>query len=616
MTAAPEALRVRLDFERIRRRYARRDARMMQVAAVRDGRISEVAPDLFPTAGPWQEPIVANIIDIAARDVAEMIAPLPAVNCSSPSMDSERARSKATKRTKVAQGYVAHSGLQKQMYTAADRYVTFGFLPIRVDVDYDADMPFIRCLNPVGAYPDFDRFGRLRRFYQRVVIPAEDLADTFPHHRASIERAVRADRDGSLEVVLLHDQDADTAWCNTGEPFQLATSPNPLGRVLVTVVNRPGSGDVPRGQFDDVIFVQLAKTRFAMLALQAAHESVNAPLVVPSDVASIPHGPGATIRTSNPAGVGRVRLDVPTAAFSEQAALDREMQLGARFPEVRTGNMDSSVVTGKGVQALMGGYDSQVRGHQAMWADALTEVVGNCFALDEEVFGGSQKTLRGTANGTPYEIRYTPDRDINGDHTVDVRYGLMAGLDPNRWLVFGLQARAEKLFSRDFMRREMPVDLDAEEEARKVDLEDLEEAAKLAIMGYAQAIPALAAAGQDASAPVQALAQVIDMRRKGVPISDAVATVFAPQEPPQMEVAEVAPGAGPEAAMGVAEGRAQAAGPEEGLPQGMLARGTLQGVQRAGEKPGGRPDLAMMLAGLDARGNPNLSAGISRMRAV
>ncbi|HEX6829490.1 MAG TPA: hypothetical protein VF104_10995 [Burkholderiales bacterium] len=611
----PEALQMRARFERLRRRYARRDARMAQVAAVREGRISEVAPDLFPTAGPWQEPIVANLIDIAARDVAEMVAPLPAVNCSSPSMDSERARAKATKRTRIAQGYVAHASLQRQMYTAADRYVTFGFLPIRVDVDYDGKMPFIRCLDPRGSYPDRDRFGRLRRFYQRVSVPAEDLADTFPSARAAIERASRSDRDGTLEVVLLHDADADTVWCNVGEPFLLASVPNPLGRVLVTVVDRPGAGDVPRGQFDDVIFVQLAKTRFAMLALQAAHESVNAPLVVPSDVPQIPHGPGATIRTSNPQGVGRVRLDVPAAAFAEQAALDREMQLGARFPEVRTGNMDSSVVTGKGVQALMGGYDSQVRGHQAMWADALTEVVGNCFAVDEEVFGAAEKTLRGTTNGTPYEIRYTPSRDIASDHTVDVRYGLMAGLDPNRWLVFGLQARAEKLFSRDFMRREMPVDLDAEEEARKVDLEDLEEAAKLAIMGYAQAIPAIATAGQDATAPVQALAQVIDMRRKGVPISDAVAAVFAPQAPPQVQPGEVAPGAGPEALAGAAQGQAQAAG-GEGLPRGIMPSGRLQGVQRPGEKPGGRPDLAMALASLDSRGQANLQYGISRMRAI
>jgi hypothetical protein len=312
-------------------------------------------------------------------------------------------------------------------------------------------------------------------------------------------------------------------------------------------------------------------------------------------------------------------LDIPPAAFTEQASLDREMQLGSRFPQVRTGNMDSSVVTGKGVQALMGGYDAQVRGHQAMWADSLTEVVSNCFALDEKVFGNTEKTLRGTANGTPYEIKYRPERDIAEDHTVDVRYGLMAGLDPNRWLVFGLQARAEKLFSRDFLRREMPVELDAEEEAQKVDLEDLEEASKLAIMGYVQAIPAIATAGQDPSGPVQALAQVIDMRRKGIPISDAVAAVFAPQTPPQLEAAEVAPGAGPEAALGVAEGQAMAAQGEQGrggIPRGIMPSGRLQGVQQAGQRPGGRPDLSMMLAGLDARGNPNLSAGISRMRAV
>jgi hypothetical protein len=70
---------------------------MDQVLLVRQGRMRDVYPELFPD-GPFQDPIVANMVDIAARDLAEVIAPLPAFNCNSPSMVGESQRKKADKR--------------------------------------------------------------------------------------------------------------------------------------------------------------------------------------------------------------------------------------------------------------------------------------------------------------------------------------------------------------------------------------------------------------------------------------------------------------------------------------------------------------------------------------
>ena len=44
------------------------------------------------------------------------------------------------------------------------------------------------------------------------------------------------------------------------------------------------------------------------------------------------------------------------------------------------------------------------------------------------------------------------------------------------------------------------------------------------------------------------------------------------------------------------------------------ATGLLRGVApgQAGMSPGGRPDLQMLMASLGARGEPNLTAGVSR----
>jgi hypothetical protein len=257
----------------------------------------------------------------------------------------------------------------------------------------------------------------------------------------------------------------------------------------------------------------------------------------------------------------------------------------------------------------MGGYDSQIRTHQAVFADTFREIMGLCFEIDEKLFGSVEKELRGSQHGTPFEVKYVPAKTIKGDYTVDVTYGLMAGLDPNRWLVFALQARAEKMFSRDFMRREMPIDLDPEQQRREIDIEDMEEAAKQALMGYAQSIPALAAQGQDPSGPLMALAKVIADRRSGKPLADSVVEALTPKK-------EEAPEMSPEEQM--AQMLGGGGQPQGGLPEGMMASGLMQGVApgQAGMAPGGRPDLNTMLAGLSASGQPNLSATVSRRNAV
>lgn len=568
---------------RERTRNADRDTRMGQVLAVREGRMSDVAPDLFPDSGPWQEPIVANMIDIAARDLSEMIAPLPAVNCWSPSMTSEAAQRKADKRTKIATGMVTASDLQNQMYSAADQYLTYGFLPGRVEIDPDLDMPVIRLINPVGCYPLYDRFRRVVGMYQRLHMTEDELCDLYPEVHSQLESRKR-DHGGSnmVEVCLYHDKERDMAFLPSFEGFILYDIPNPVGECLIKVAARPGPS-APRGQFDDVLFVQLAKSRFALLTMEAAHKAVQAPLVLPPDVPNVPLGPDAIIRTNNPAGVQRIKLDLPQAAFAEQGALDSELRNGSRFPEVRTGNMDSSVVTGRGVQALMGGFDTQIKTAQAVMARFLTELISLNLRVEEAVYGSRERTLSGLANGTPFEVKYVPSKDIAKDYSVDVQYGLLAGLDPNRWLVFGLQAMGGGLVSKDFMRRQMPADLDAGEEERKIDMERLRESLQTGLLGAAQAIPQMVAQGQDPTEILELISSAIKGRRTGKPIEEIVAKALEPKEESPEDMAE--------------EG--QQAGPPQGPP----------GIPPEGGQPQG---VAQLLAGLDSRGQANMSARTMR----
>ena len=100
---------------RLQTKYAQRDGRMRDVLSVRQGDISKVYPSMFSEEYP--KPLVANIIDVSARDLAEAMAPLPSFNCSAANMVSDTARKAADTRGRIANYYVDRSELGVQMYT-------------------------------------------------------------------------------------------------------------------------------------------------------------------------------------------------------------------------------------------------------------------------------------------------------------------------------------------------------------------------------------------------------------------------------------------------------------------------------------------------------------------
>ena len=109
--------------ESLRLRHSARDARNLDVLAVRKGKITEVYPDFFPDGVNTN--VVANFIDVVARDLSEVMAPLPAINCSAANSVNDRARNFADKRTRIASNYFQHSDLAVQMYSGADWFITY-----------------------------------------------------------------------------------------------------------------------------------------------------------------------------------------------------------------------------------------------------------------------------------------------------------------------------------------------------------------------------------------------------------------------------------------------------------------------------------------------------------
>jgi hypothetical protein len=470
------------------------------------------------------------------------------------------------------------------MYQGADWFNTYGMLPAVIEMDYESNSPKIRLLNPFGVYPEIDRFGRTISLTQFIASDAETMAAQFPEYADQIiSRNSMIPGSPYMTVIRYHDKDQDLIFLPERNNLVLANTPNPVGKCLARVALRSSLDGEARGQFDDVLAVQLARARFAVLQIQAAEKSIQAPIAIPQDVQELALGPDAIMRSANPQGIRRVPLELPPGIFTESGVLERELRLGARYPEVRSGNIDASIVTGRGVQALQAGFDTQVRAAQAQFARLFNDLISLCFEVDESIFGSIPKEIKGNDDGTPYSMKYVPSRDIKGEYGVDVRYGIMSGMDPNRAIIALLQMRSDKLVSRDYVRREIPMELNVTQEEQRVDIEEMRDSLRVSIAQYAQTIPAIAAQGQDPSQIITRIAEVIKGRQKGLQLENIIEKAFAPQEQPEQMM--------PEQMM-----------QEQISPAGMAPAPASQPLP---EEPGGaapaggqRPDIATLLASI------------------
>lgn len=590
--------------EGLRRYYQERDTRHMTVYDVRSGRIDNVMPGTMPDV--WPKPIVANAIDITARQLSENLAALPAINCANGVISSERARKRVDRKTKIAHSYVIDSNLKSKMPQGCDWYLTYGSMPFVVEPDFEKGAPRIRIDNPMKSYPQFALDGRVISYTKVWREEAWRLADKFPEHRQAILGRPYGDMsqvapDTLLECIKYCDKDSYVLYLPERMNFVLLNAPNLFGKVPVAIGLKPSYDEQDRGQFDDVIYPYLARARMALLGLQGTQRNVRAPLALPPDVQKVPFGDDALLRTNNPEKIRRITTDIPAHAFQQEAVLQEEVMRGTRTPAAATGDIQASIITGKGVEALAGGYDIQIATGQVMIGHALEQALELCFEMDQKYWPDTQKSITGVVNGTPFAEEYTPKKDINGDYRVSVSYGFAAGMNPNQALIFLLQLRGDQDISRDFLQRQLPMDIDVTSMQAQIDNEQITDALKQGVFAMLSSAGIMAQQGMDPTETLRKAASMIDLREKGIPMHEAIIKAFQPPPAPPG-----APGGAPQEG-----GGAGGAGVPFGMNPGTgLPGGTAPGQAQMG--PGGKPDLMTLLAGLSGGGKANLSASVKR----
>ncbi|HEY6019754.1 MAG TPA: hypothetical protein VIY48_07585, partial [Candidatus Paceibacterota bacterium] len=315
--------------ESLRRASNDRDQRQRNVHDVRSGKVDTVIPGAMPDA--WPKPIVANLIDTSARDMAEVMGAMPSINCSAGQSVTEKAKKFSSKKTKIANHYVQRSGLGAgHQITLADHYTTYGQAIYIVEPDFKEKRPHIRVENPMGVYIERNLFGRVQSYAKVWTEDAIRLVQKFPELATTLKGTnqygdnAKGWADRKIEMVKYCDADQIVLYLPQFSNRVVNWMPNPLEKVYISVGDRPGYDNEIRGAFDDAIWVQLAKARMALLGLEATEKTVRAPLAVPRDVQKMTFGDDAIIRTDSPDKIRRVGVDVPSAAFKEGAMLEQE----------------------------------------------------------------------------------------------------------------------------------------------------------------------------------------------------------------------------------------------------------------------------------------------------
>jgi hypothetical protein len=341
-----------------------------------------------------------------SRDVSASLAPLPSINCAASSNLRDNAKAFAEKRSKIANAYVRSSHLEAFQTDAAASYNDYGMLVYFVEPDLDEKMPRIRVRDSSAVYAEWGADGRVIRAAEEFCLSPNQVITLFPDSERYLREHQKMES-AKITLVRYSDRKETLVYLPECGDYVVLQYKAPIpNRCQYIAVMRPGGAGVPRGAYDDLVFPQIADHEFRMLQLEAASKAVQAPLAVPSDVTDIPYGPDAVIRTQQPQNVRRVSTEIPNSAFAASQMIREDLAIGGMSPEARTGNIQASVITGKGIEAASAGYSAQIANAQIMIAFALEQAIECCFLMDEHLWGEVSKEIRGVEQGAPFTLKY------------------------------------------------------------------------------------------------------------------------------------------------------------------------------------------------------------------
>lgn len=285
--------------------------------------------------------------------------------------------------------------------------------------------------------------------------------------------------DEEVEIVEYWDSDCHLILARDGDERILAHE-NKLGVVPVVVFPNISKPKSPYGYSDvgRIIGLQREVNRRMSLEADIIEKVLDAPYVVinPDESAEelaiepggvIPVGEGGDVRQLN-------AFNLP---YSWETSFGRLMNLFDRqadAPEVLRGTLDSAIVSGKGVDSLLGPVSGRIelRHHyifpRLAWMNSMALMMWEKFWPNEpHILDGTQMSI---IKPQPF-IESFESSELGGDYRNRVFMNSYAYLDQNAQIVLGLQLVQNQIISKMTLRNELSIVQDSENEDKQIQKE-------------------------------------------------------------------------------------------------------------------------------------------------
>lgn len=425
---------------------------------------SDVGPELK---------LVHNVLQEVCVKYQTYLAPLPMIRVPTDNPESTQARAKATLKERVLYGLWAEGDMASLFRDLGWFLPLFGHAYVGAFPDFDNNLvrPILR--SPENAYPipSFDPSGTSGVIFSWKVRESV-LKRDFPNY-VSEEANPRKGKqsrgqDADPEVELIEYCD-DTSWSRWAGRQQLNAVDHDYGFCMfepVKFINVPGEV-WGHGAVEQAVSMVEMGNALGSLIFEAALQNVYPPMVVvnPTKIGEeIPTGAGAVIAVNEGGSVNY--LSSPNGGLLASSQLLREneriIKQSTGVNDANFGNIDASVITGKGVNALEGaGMGGMIEMVQGGLGDTIVSWNNHALYMLRRQFGEDTIYLQGVrprsiADMKPQEFNVTlKGKQLTGSLRNEVTFSPLIGQDAK--LVMSLQMIGAKLASRQYGRDQVGI---------------------------------------------------------------------------------------------------------------------------------------------------------------
>ena len=219
-------------------------------------------------------------------------------------------------------------------------------------------------------------------------------------------------------------------WVHPPEEHRLMVCP-------LVEMRRVTVDDWPRGALIDIVPQLKTAQNFMARLLEDLEMNIYAPVVLDNIQNTHEYGMGAVLLGTGQ-GKANILRDRPPVNFEAQqtvASIIEQTRRQAFEPAQRSGSPEASIVSAKGVNALMGTFNSELASMQQDFETFVAEL-STVTANFDEMWGVGRKAIWGfDASGEPFDESYDPTVVFDGDYRVNVSYGERTGLDDNNFMI-------------------------------------------------------------------------------------------------------------------------------------------------------------------------------------